>query len=174
MSDAKLSMDELSNIGSLVVNTYDDELNRRYMVMTESNTIGHAIRIYLNTFIMTKRLYSLFVLSVLKEIESEIFTNKDIRDFILNVTDRISIMLSVTDVDIDRLIESIVEGMARNRPADIDNSHSIVNHKVQAQIKIEPAALRDLLKDNFWLVCLVVYYLFGSTSKSIVSDTVTI
>jgi hypothetical protein len=168
---------ELEAAKIIVLDTFKDNLMRQKLMAQQfkgsANTgeIPIAIQQYddVKTFFLLLyfegRAYTLFTPINLNTLAKNIFTNDTIRDFVLNWTDMAMISLSVQDYSLDRLIETISQGICRNKLTSTDEesvSLSLVNEKVALAMQITPDYVRDTLKVNSWLLCITILYLFMS------------
>lgn len=168
---------ELEAAKIIVLDTFKDNLMRQKLMSEQLNALSpaneksNASVTYVNvkTFFLLLyfegRMYSLFTPVNLNTLANDIFTNDGIRDFVLNWTDMAMISLSVQDYSVDRLIETISQGVCRNKLSeneDTATSLSLVNDKVAAAIQISPDYVQSTLKANSWLLCITVLYLFMS------------
>ena len=111
------------------------------------------------------RAHALFIPASLNDLAENIFTNDNIRDFVLNWTDSAMVSLSVQDFSLEQLRETISQGICQNKPFDENGELSplcLVNAKVAATINIAPQYVNDILKANSWLLCITILYLFMS------------
>lgn len=168
---------ELDVAKILILDTFKD-LMSRYKLMaegattTEGNTteLPYSLGVYndIKKFFLSLyfegRIYTLFTPLNLQELAQDIFTNDNIRDFVLNWTDMCMIVLNVNDYSLDRLKETISRGICINKlPEESEGkSLSLVNEKVALSIQITSDYVKDILDANSWLICIVILYLFMS------------
>jgi hypothetical protein len=144
-----LSYDELYQFTNTVVESTDIELTRLLNPKHQAMVLDWLLGLYHQS-----NYFSLFTLVSLKTLTEEIFESIVIRDFILNVTERTSAALPYSNADEDRLIETIVRSVCRNKT---DNGNSLIIKEIIDSIHINPEVLGSCLRDNFWLI--VIYTL---------------
>jgi hypothetical protein len=142
-----LSYDELTFVTDITVSAVDIEVYRIYNEKELSVVSDALFALYRDT-----NYFNFFTLQALKRLTEETFDNEHYRDFILNVTERISSMLPYSEKDEDRLIRTIVRGICRNKS---ESSNSLIVKDVNDSIYVNPEVLETCLKANFWLI--VVY-----------------
>lgn len=155
-----ISMEELIMLGDLTITLLDAEIDRAL-------NPAHQIQVieFFTDFYYRHRIYSLFIPSTLTALTETVFTNEVVRDVVLNLTDRLSVFLSVSDVDVNHLVSTIVEGVTRAKQSPGLGNYSLINEKIRETIYISPDPLRELLNGNFWLLTLTMVYLFFTKSK---------
>jgi hypothetical protein len=153
-SELKLSFDELSIVKEIIVSSFNKEFFRPGREEESLN----VIKTYFLSWGMEKRLYSMFVSISLLEITEEIYTNTVLRDFVLNFSTSVMILLSVEDFDIEKAINTIASGISAN--TNVEKPYGLINEKIRMVIQVEKSTILSVLKNNPWLLCLVFLYLF--------------
>lgn len=133
----------------MVPRCFDIEVSR----ISQSETAKRILEFYIRNY---EGLHwsQFFVGSVLKTTAEDIFTDAFVRDFVLDLTDRVSLEWSILNLDFEGdFLERIVTSIARTR---IFRETSLINKETQQTIASSDTVMKILLKDNIWLV---VYYL---------------
>ena len=162
-NEQKLLMDEqLQKVIRIVIESFDTELVR--LSMYNNDHSKHAISKTLD-FYCNKDIFSFFTLLNLKEITEDIFTDAIYRDFLLNVTDRVNLSLSLEEFNNDWVINTIVQGLSNNRVDPQSTNDSLMNIEAQQSIYVNPEVLRHVLKHNCWVVMLFLVLVFFQNSQ---------
>lgn len=153
ISQAPLSSERLPYLVDSIVQAFDHETNRLFG--KNEKDLARIYDLFLSLHHRTK-FHTFFIASVYEKLTEEIFMDQVAMDFVLSLTDRVS-LLTVTDdpEDDDQIVELMVRAVIRNKP-DI-KSASLLNENLIKSIFQSADDLRQLLKDNFWLI--VVYFL---------------
>ena len=136
-----LSYDELAFVVTTVVESTDTEITRIVNEKELRIVLDALYNLYHNT-----NYFSLFTLQSLKELTVDIFDSEPFRDFILNVVERVSVELPYSEIDENRLVQTIVRAVCRNK-SHTDNS--LIIREIKESIFINPEVLQTCLKDNF-------------------------
>jgi hypothetical protein len=138
----------------LVINQFDEEISRLPEGKRFHSVMEHFTRLYLDTDI-----YKFFILYNLNRNADSIFSDTVIRDFTMNLTDRVSfLMTSKSDYD-DMLINSLVTSITRNKPNPASQG-CYIDEETRSALYISEKDLTSLLKNNFWLLIIIVLSLF--------------
>lgn len=142
-----LSYDEYTFIIGIVVESVDIEITR-----LPNDKVVETIASYLFSLYLSTDYFAIFTLAGLQKTTVDICDVIIVRDFILNLTDRISLSLPLTEKDEDRFIKTLVRGICRNKT---NSDNSLFVKEINDSLYINPEVLTTCLKDNFWLI--VVY-----------------
>lgn len=119
----------------------------------------------------TTRFHLFFMAASYEKLVDDIFMDPASTDFVLSLTDRVSLMMIADDPKNDeRIVEQMVRGVTRNK-ASVESA-SLLNENLIKSIHQTSEDLTKLLKDNFWLI--VVYFLvmyFQNTQLFIKTST---
>lgn len=154
-----LYTNELVWVKDTFINCLDTEIDRCILANKDK-----PIMEYLIGFYITERLYRMLLPADIVKITNELFTNVDARDFILELTDRLSLSMSVTDMDVKSLIATIRNGLKNTHR--VDSMLSITPVPISQAIAIkDDVDLDSTLYDNLWVVTLVLFLMWFNFSK---------
>lgn len=160
----RLSNEEMSKISSIVISSFDTELNR-YLVNDETVRVSE----FFSQMYFGVDLYTFFVAVRLKKTTEDIFDNDYIRRFVLNLVDRVNINLSGSDLCLDdKFIKTLASSVTRSRVKGDDNQVSLINKEVLATLYVNESILISLLKDNLWLA--ILYVMLVNFNKTVLFE----
>jgi hypothetical protein len=162
---------ELHPFVSLVVQSFDREYVRVGLKASlqddKDNVVTRKLSGEIFSLYMKVNFFTFFSLVELKQLAETVFTDNDIRAFVLNLTDVVSIASSWTEgADVEKVIEGMVASVRRTRPTVTEATKSLINVEVLNTIHIDEEELKSLYRDNFWIV--VLHVLFINMQHSIV------
>lgn len=163
---------KFTTIGILLTELIELELNK---LINEDKLI--VIK-FLNELCITRNLFGLFNLKTLlvtegpnKSLVDNIFDDKILTEFILNITDRFLIYIKGEDIDYDWIIEVISSGITKNKktPPDEKNNGdneyygilgSLIPEQIFDTIFITEKEVKYLLEYNAWLGIIALIHIF--------------
>lgn len=159
MQEDLLSIEQVNFIGTNIDKLFKIELSR----LTARNP-DHAKRVV--EFVMTlymERLSTFFALSVIQDRVETINMNPMIRDFVLDLSEKFSFILTNSDLEGgEKLLFTVVESIKRNHQKR--NDITLLNPSTADTLSFDDGVLRELLENNFWLLTLYLLVLYFSPS----------
>lgn len=160
MTDVYLSPQQCENVIKDVITGFEEELSRIQNTAILERIVSNVLQIHYD-----QPLFTFFTPMVLKDIASDIFHDAILRNFILNLSERIALKWINNGVDYnDILINTYVRAISINKPPFSESSNCLINKEVISSIEIVPDVLKALLKDNMWL--LILYLLIVNLHMS--------
>lgn len=159
----RISFEQLEIAKEVVVAAFDREIQRITSGENETRIKTFFLQLYFE-----ERLHTFFIPKNLQSLAEGIFTDVNVRDFVLNFSDGVALMLAVSDFPVDRLINTIAYGMTLNKkPVETGKpSLCLIQENLRASIEVREENLVNLLEDNFWLVCLILLYQFLTQTQT--------
>lgn len=149
-----LTFEGLNIMKELVIKIFDAELSR-----PRSLKEAEVLKSFFLSLYFEQRLYTLFIPRHLIDLSESVFTESCVRDLVLNLTDRVSVLLAVEDFDLDAVAETITQGVCFNKTA-VDDRYSLINSDLRMSFEVKYEDVKGYLVNNFWLTCLVILYMF--------------
>lgn len=134
---------------SSVVRSFDAELIRMIVPETSEKIVDAFMEMYHRV-----ELYAFFTPLNIKYIYGTIFDDAVIRSFVLNITDRTSLDISTSNMDINKLYETLKEGCCLGKVNNNSSGYILMSNDVSSSFYIEKEVLSNQLKSNFWLIVL--------------------
>jgi len=157
MREDLLSIEQVNFIGTNIEKLFQLELSR-----LSGKNPEHARRVL--EFVITlymEQISTFFTLSVIKDRAESINANSVIRDFVLDLSDKFSFMLTNAElVGGSKLLFTIVESVKRNHGEKTD--FTLLHPSLVESLQLDEKVLIDLLNDNFWLLTLYLLVLYFS------------
>jgi len=113
---------------------------------------------FIRTLQYEYKLHTLLTPRALYELSTTIFNDEHIRDFVLGGSDELAILLSENPNDVNNLIGLIIEGLSKNRLNK--QELCMIPEPILDTINLGFDVLDKMLRDNFWIVFILVLYLF--------------
>jgi hypothetical protein len=154
-----LSSDQLTQLETLCISLCQKEFDR-LGPLSQREVADFLIR-----HGVTTNLYSLFVGLTLHGgvgtpgLIQGVFGTRGVSEFILNLSDRLSIMLAVEDFELLALANTLAHGITRTKVTTA-KSQSLIPPQTLSNLRVGFEDTVMLLIDNFWLITLVLLYLF--------------
>lgn len=154
-----LNTAEMVWVKDTFVNCLDTEIDRLILADRDKPVMEYMIEFYIK-----ERLYRMLLPADIVKITNELFNHIEARDFILELTDRLSISMAVEDMNVKQLIDSICKGLKNTHR---DNAMlSMIPIPISQSIAIKSdAELDSVLYDNLWVVTLMMFLLWFNFSK---------
>lgn len=153
MNEQFLTSEQCDQIIVDVVTSFEIELAR-----IQSKPRLDKIVIYFYGLHYDQPLFSFFTPVSVQTLTQDIFTDTVIRSFVLNLTERVSLLWSNSDLKYgDKFIDTFVNAICINKQPYSENTNSLINKEVLQSIEMVPDVFKSLLKDNMWL--LIIYLL---------------
>ncbi len=144
-----LSDEQLQSAIVSIVSSFDTEVTR---YVDEKHSL-HIVDVFMSLHYSTD-MFSFFVARNLDELGKQFFTSVPLRRFILNLTERVSIDMSSTDMSYnDTFLNTLTESIVRNKPHS-ETDTAWINKEVLESLYINPDVLKTLLRNNFWVAIL--------------------
>lgn len=156
-----ISKTELDFYIDTVIECFDLEITR----MSHNEKLVMKILDRVNEYYLTKDIPTFFVLVNLKNTTLEVFQDAELRDFVLQLTDKVSLLTTIAEFDYSILINSVVQAICRNKVNPEQSNESLINKELNASLFINPGILSSLLKDNSWLIVLFILTVFFQRSQ---------
>jgi hypothetical protein len=171
------SFQEVEIAKEIIISAFKNEFLRVTLVNQGYAEYEPVVKNFFITLWFGERLYTLFDPETLKSLTEKLFNNPAVRDFVLNWTDTCAVLLSVSNFSIDRLIETISQGISLNKTVPelsdshgnekpVEESYNLINIRIRMKMHVEQQVVSDILKNNFWLTCIIVVYLYMSETAS--------
>lgn len=109
------------------------------------------------------RSYTFFSERNVRNLTNIVDTNQAVRDLILNLTDRVNILLSSeSGIKVKKsVIDQIVSGVSKEK----FNASNLIDEKVQSQLAVDKGYVEEILHYNSWFLYLFVLYTFFPDTK---------
>lgn len=167
-----LSADHLFDVTEAVVTSFDIEfsrtldLNRRNVIFNKFNELYYQTN-----------LFTFFTHVSLVEFATNVFSSPVLRDFVLNLTERVSIIVSADEFqklegNLEGLTNTIAMAVCRNK---FKQQYTFIPSQIADTINTDSDTIVKVLKANFWIVVLyllIVYFnrtetfrVFGASQK---------
>lgn len=150
-NETLLSNRQSNAVIDMIVDIVEDSAVR----YTDSNMSIIVIE-KLTAYYYSTDLFNFFTLQSLQLRTEEILQDTLLRDFIFNLTEKVSLLLSLNNISYDALIDNIVVSYCRGKIDPSSDNYCLINKETIQTLYVNPTALKFTLKDNFWLV---VFYL---------------
>ena len=157
---SKLKSDEFDFMASIVVQAIDVEFARLVNASERE-----SVSVWLTDFYINTKLHTMFVERHIAGVVENIFGDIPVRDYILTLTDRINILLTLDDLSRASIIETLVIGFTLSR-YEGTASLSVMPLGIATAIKIDYDAAIMFLNDNAWYVTLILIFLFFERSAT--------
>lgn len=112
------------------------------------------------SFLLETNFFSLLTAQVYTHTANNVFSNSIVREFILNLTDRVAVRHSIQELSVDELNETLVSGFVNHRSFNTAVGKCLIPEKVCQTIYLQRKDTEELLHDNFWYSCMIVLSLF--------------
>ena len=157
MQENLLSIEQVNFVGTNIFKLYKGELSRLTLKNPEH---GSRVQQFVLTLYM-EQISTFFTLSVIQHRAEVINTDSIIRDFVLDLSEKFSFLLTNSELEIgDKLLVTIVESVKKNHGRKTE--YSLLHPSLVDSIAVEESVLVDLLKNNFWLLTLYLLILYFS------------
>ncbi len=123
-----------------------------------------AISDFLNGYCRGQYFHTMLHPKVLKNTVSDIFESEIIRDFILDLTDRVALLVQQREGVVPSLVGSISKGICVNKVKTENENMSLIPSFIQDSMHLDETSISSLLGDNFWLVVLITTTVFFNSS----------
>lgn len=157
-NEKELSYDQLMQVVDIVIISVDVELSRLIVEKELTEALDYLIRLFLE-----KDYFSYFSLQSSAKTIEEIFERPVIRDYVLNLTERVSMTIAFDEIQQNALIKTVVRAVTRNK---VQSENTLIIKEVAESIYVNPEVLTILLKDNFWLIVLYLVSLYFYQSEA--------
>lgn len=166
MKIQKLSLHNFKIVSDTVRGVFDNEIMK--LIDKKDHEV---ISRFFYEFYLCDQLHCMLLNRRLSEIVEMVFNNISIRDFILNLTDKIAILLSVNEIDEELIIGTLVNGLCINKEKTlinntVSNSLSLIPEQLKQAIYLDGEELVNLFKSNYWLVVLVLVHIFFNETET--------
>lgn len=154
-----LNTAELLWVKDTFINCLDTEIDRLILSDHDKAVMEHMVEFYIK-----ERLYRMLLPADIVKITNELFNHIEARDFILELTDRLSISMAVDDINVKQLIDTICKGLKNTHR---DNAMlNLIPVPISQAITIKSDIdLDSVLYDNLWVVTLVLFLMWFNFSK---------
>jgi hypothetical protein len=149
--------------GELIIALLDRELMR---ILPTGREDKERIIDFLYQWYYGHRLYQILMPDSLLKTTEMIFQDEVLRDFILNLTKQVQINLSNWNGTIIQLRSVLASGLYFEPEDNKSNDTCLIPQPIQEQLRIEYDYCDTLLKQNHWLLVLVMVYLFFHLSDA--------
>lgn len=156
----KRTMSQISDIATLFVSAFDTEVLKLRVDSTRHHVLNGVVELYLN-----KQLHQFFIQRNLAVLVDEIFGNVLLRDFILNVSTKLSLLMAMDSLDEDSVILRITEGVSRESLVSND-SQSLTSELLKGAMSVSEHQIRQLLNNNFWLLTVLFIVMFLESTST--------
>jgi hypothetical protein len=154
-----LNSTELLWVKDTYVNCLDIEIDRLILADKDQPVMEYLIEFYVK-----ERLYRMLLPADIVKITNELFNHIQARDFILELTDRVIISMSLEDMDIKQLINTIATGLKNTHRHD--SMLSVMPIPISQTLAIRSDAdLDTILYDNLWVVIMLMFLMWFNFSK---------
>jgi len=160
-------MNEMSLAISKITNCFDAELIR----IGVNDNDSEIVMVFFSELYFDSNLFTFFTLMNVKETVTKVFYNEVIRDFILNLTDRVCLSLLEDNIEFSKLVTLIKGAVKLNRSSDSTETNCLIPLEIRQSIYLNIEVLDDLLSSNAWLV--VFYLVLANYQKTQTCQTFT-
>lgn len=150
--EKKLSLSQLEILSTIIPESFDQEYNRNIVDLRKND-----IKAFFLGFYFESKFFTFSAPKTLIHFSTEIASNPIIRDFILNLTDRCLVLMSVEEMDFDSCCETLAAGLCTNKPPQTEAKYILLPDQVAQSLEVSTEELKRMFKNNAWL--LVLYYL---------------
>lgn len=144
----------MSDLISLMINTFDEEITK---LSVEQDILGEVVEFYMKQSI-GKNYHSFFINRNLTILTSEIFESPEIRDFVLNLTIKINILLHLEKYDASEIYNIIATAVT---PSNDTLIPALVSGAIKPTIDI-----KSTLANNDWLLVTFITIVFFEKSEA--------
>ena len=162
----------------LMVECFDQEylrckLRESFMKMEVSPMNGFMTWFYSQA--ANQNFFTFFNSANLERLAQEVLENETIRNFVMNVTERVSLHLNFMEPSLVTSFEgNMMRALIRNKP-NPETGSSLINKEVISAIYVDGETVKTYIADSFWLIVLYVIlmnchssYVYQEQLKSIV------
>ena len=146
---------------SAVIEAFDIEISRILDDKERNLILDFILGCY-----YSNDLFTFFTPLNLKKTTNEIFENEKLRAFIMNLSERVSFLLAVEDVQVDSVIKSLSKNICINKPNP--ELSTLINKEVAASIFSNEETIEKLFISNFWILVLYITIVLFQQTKSYV------
>ena len=157
--ERKLTLEQMEIISTVIPESFDLEYNR----LVSQEKIESITRFFYG-FYLENNLFAFTSPKFLLNISESISDSLGVRDFILNLSDRCMILLSVKEIDLEIVISTIAHGLTLSKPPTVVSSRFLLSQNLADSLIADYDSILDVFKNNIWLV--VLYYLFMFMHKT--------
>ena len=136
-----LTEEKMSSVLKIIISEYD-------LFISRDNKVSNEVEEYIATLYAENKIHYFFLNMYLYTNIDRIFSNESIRDFLLAYTDKVSILLSTEEVGLTKIINSIVNAVAK------ENDNSLIPEGIKEQLQVSAVDIRTILENNTWYLCL--------------------
>ena len=159
MSQQHSSSADLTFFQEVFIEQLDTLLDQAVFTKTYPVILSYITEVYL-----VERIHRFFIPANLVRITQDLFENEVVRDFFLELSDRLSLLLMLSDFSLPVALSSFCDALMYTHQSDCDNV--LVPKPIAIAIEItDSSELLELLRDNLWLVCLLLTKLFLAHSS---------
>ena len=160
MNEKLLTKEQCEQVTVDIVSSFENELSR-----IQNKTSIDKIIVFIYGLHYDQQLYSFFTPISVKTLTEDVFTDTVIRSFILNLTERLSLLWSNSELEYsDKFLDTFVSAICTNKQPYGEKTNSLINREVLESIEMVPDVFKALLKDNMWL--LIIYLLTINLHRS--------
>jgi hypothetical protein len=149
-------MSQLKQTIEVISSAFDIEITKLHLRPEAQMLIADSF----TNWYYQEDLYSFFILGNLHAQTDYIMRTPTLRDFVLNVTDRVSIQLVMFDIDREVLLKEVVLAVCSTKVNPVEANNSLLIKEINEGLYVNPGALTSLLKENFWILVLFLLTVF--------------
>lgn len=156
-----LTKEEFDEFCQIVVSTFDVESVR----LRHNGSLKKVLDYYFDLY-QSATFFTMFTPAVLEQISGEHWQDAAKRDFILNLTERVSFQTSRAGLhaDSEAFYETIVGGICRQKVQGTE--YSLVSKQIADSFAASKETIMNAVKANFWYV--VLYVLLHNFHRTVV------
>lgn len=159
-----LSNEQLNFAVAAIVGSFDTELSR----LATTNESAKVLNAFVNYY-YRRDIHSFFVLQNITTLTQEVCEDTALRSFILNLSDRVSFLLSTQDANFkEGFVNTFIESIVINRPSP-SGADSLINKEVVQTLYVSPEPLRKMVVNNLWLLIVYVLLMFFYQTQTFVA-----
>ena len=140
----------------IILTSFDEEMAR---MMLSNEAMSKVLGEFFLERHLSRSCHVAFTTVNLYNIADQVMSNTHIRDFILELTDRVGVSISLSNLTIRALLESLVSGIISTRAAE-ENNQALMTPEIISSINISKESLEELFTDNIWIVVLYVLSMY--------------
>lgn len=138
---------QIDKVTEIVILAFEAEISRAANGANQRQLLSKVTQWHYD-----KDFFTFFTGQAITDLAEEIFAFANTRAFILNITERVSLQLSSSDLQYDeRFIGTFAKAIARNKVPYDDSGKSLINKEVQQSIETSEDVISTLLRSNLWL-----------------------
>lgn len=147
-TEKHLSIEQLGYLGQVAVEAFNQELLRVY------NSGADEVKSFILRRNSDTSFYTFFTEQALENLVNEVLESVNIRDFVMNLTERVVFNLACEDLDFNDVAKTLSKAISLNKP--IHDVHVIVVREIVESVTVGKDTLNLLFTKNSWVLVLYI------------------